>query len=183
MRHDPSESQWPKRSKRPLNFLSLPIPAYPCLEQHGWNEGQYGEADVLSRAKGTGVGGVIDAGVLFKGGGKVRLIRCSRYPEDRDPAKDKYLPIRETFRQFIREFNNDDESGPGKILGVIKDKTETFRQLAYRLNIFLERRGLAEDARANKELVTLWTAIETVANAVTDPQATEQIDINFGDEK
>ena len=38
-----------------------------CLhwfEQHGWTEGRFGDADTLSRAKGTSVDGMKDAGVV-----------------------------------------------------------------------------------------------------------------------
>jgi putative DNA methylase len=56
-----------------------------CLnwfEQHGWNEGVFGEADTLSRGKGTSVDGMRDAGVLKSGAGKVRLLKWSEsaYP-------------------------------------------------------------------------------------------------------
>ncbi|MEI6882750.1 MAG: hypothetical protein WCK82_15625, partial [Bacteroidota bacterium] len=49
-----------------------------CLhwfEQHGWGEGLFGEAETLSRAKGTSVDGVKEAGVVEAGGGKVRLLK------------------------------------------------------------------------------------------------------------
>ena len=48
-----------------------------CLrwfEGYGWNEGNYGEADVLARAKGTNVGGLNESGVVESGGGKIRPI-------------------------------------------------------------------------------------------------------------
>ncbi len=157
-----------------------------CLrwfEQHGWNEGQYGEADVLARAKATSVGGVVDAGVLESGGGKVRLLRWADYPDDWDPSTDKRLPIWEALHQLIRAFKTDGESGSGQILGVIKDKTEAIRQLAYRLYTLCERHGWAEDARAYNELVTSWSAIETVANTVPDPYAAEQLGLEFGGEE
>jgi len=155
-----------------------------CLrwfEQHGWSEGQYGEADVLARAKATSVGGVVDAGVVFSGGGTVRLRRWADYPEDWDPRTDKRLPVWEALHQLIRAFKKDGESGSGNILGALKDKTEAIRQLAYRLYTLCERRGWAEDARAYNELVSSWTAIETVAHAVPDPRSTEQLGLEFGD--
>ncbi|WP_134476647.1 DUF1156 domain-containing protein, partial [Pseudomonas aeruginosa] len=47
-----------------------------CLawfEQHGWAEGKYGDADVLARAKGTSVNGLVDAGVVESASGNLRL--------------------------------------------------------------------------------------------------------------
>ena len=54
-----------------------------CLhwfEQYGWGQGRFGDADTLSRAKGTSVDGVRDAGVIESGGGVVRLRKWSEYP-------------------------------------------------------------------------------------------------------
>jgi len=51
-----------------------------CLhwfEQYGWDEGAFGEADVLARAKATAVDALDEAGVAQSGGGSVRLLRCS----------------------------------------------------------------------------------------------------------
>jgi putative DNA methylase len=143
-----------------------------CLhwfDQHGWNEGAYGDADVLARAKATSVGGLDQAGVLVSGGGKVRLRKFGEYPDDWDPRNDKRLPVWEALHQLIRAFRKDGETGAGQILGAVRSKTEAIRQLAYRLYTLCERRGWAEDARAYNDLVTSWTAIETVANAVPEP--------------
>ncbi|MCB9682174.1 MAG: DUF1156 domain-containing protein [Alphaproteobacteria bacterium] len=152
-----------------------------CLhwfEQYGWSEGAYGEADVLARAKATSVGGADQAGVLVSGGGKVRLRKWGEYPEDWDPRTDKRLPVWEALHQLIRAFRKDGETGAGQVLGAVKSKTEAIRQLAYRLYTLCERRGWAEDARAYNELVTSWTAIETVANAV--PETVSQLGL-FGE--
>jgi putative DNA methylase len=154
-----------------------------CLhwfDQNGWNEGVYGDADVLARAKATSVGGLDQAGVLVSGGGKVHLRRPAEYPDDWDPRTDKRLPVWEALHQLIRAFKKDGEGGAGAILGAIKAKAEAIRQLAYRLYTLCERRGWAEDARAYNDLVTSWTAIETVANAVPEPVA--QLGL-FGDSK
>ncbi len=145
-----------------------------CLhwfDQHGWNEGVYGEADVLARAKATSVGGLDQAGVILSGGGKVRLRRWNEYPTDWDPRTDTRMPVWEALHQLIRAFRAEGESGAGQILGAVKGKAEAIRQLAYRLYTLCERRGKAEDARAYNELVTSWTAIETVASAVPEPAA------------
>lgn len=152
-----------------------------CLhwfDQHGWAEGAYGDADVLARAKATSVGGLDQAGVLVSGGGKVRLRKFGEYPETWDPRTDKRLPVWEALHQLIRAFRKDGETGAGQILGAVKSTTEAIRQLAYRLYTLCERRGWAEDARAYNDLVTSWTAIETVANAV--PETVSQLGL-FGE--
>ena len=148
-----------------------------CLhwfDQHGWNEGAYGDADVLARAKATSVGGLDQAGVVQSGGGKVRLLRPTEYPADWDPSADKRLPVWQALHHLVRAFKADGESGAGRILGAVKSKTEAIRQLAYRLYTLCERRGWADDARAYNELVTSWSSVETVANAIPESAPTQQ---------
>jgi putative DNA methylase len=138
-----------------------------CLhwfEQHGWDAGRFGDADTLSRAKGTSVDGLREAGVLEAGGGSVRLLRWSEYPAGWDPRQDARKPVWETLHHLIRALKHDGESGAGRLLGAVRAQAEAARQLAYRLYTLCERNGRAEDARAYNELITSWTAIEaTVA--------------------
>lgn len=137
-----------------------------CLrwfEQHHWDVGQFGEADVLARAKGTSVEGVKQSGVVVASGGKVQLVRPVDYPADWDPANDTRLPIWETVHQLIRSFRSNGEAAAGAILAQVQSQAEPTRQLAYRLYTLCERAGLADDARAYNELITSWTSIESAA--------------------
>ncbi len=137
-----------------------------CLhwfEQNGWREGLFGEADVLARAKSTSVEGLNTAGVLFSGGGKVRLRRWNEYPTDWDPTTDKRLPVWEALHQLIRALRQQGESASGVLLAALGGKVDAVRQLAYRLYTLCERQGQAEDARAYNELITSWSGIEAAA--------------------
>lgn len=137
-----------------------------CLnwfEQFGWNEGLFGEADVLARAKGTSVHGVTEAGVLESGGGKVRLLKWSEYPTDWDPRTDTRTPVWEALHHLIRTHKSGGDREAGLILALTKDKAEASRQLAYRLYTLCERSGRAEDARAYNEIITGWDGIESAA--------------------
>jgi putative DNA methylase len=138
-----------------------------CLhwfEQHGWIDGVYGEADTLSRGKGTTVDGMKEAGVLKSGGGKVRLLKWADYPTDWDPRTDKRTPVWEALHQLIRALKQGGESASGALLSTLGGKAEAVRQLAYRLYTLCERLGQAEDARAYNELITSWTGIESAAS-------------------
>ena len=137
-----------------------------CLhwfEQHGWSEGSFGEADTLSRGKGTSVDGMKEAGVLQSGGGKVRLLKWAEYPTDWDPRTDTRTPVWEALHQLIRALKQGGESASGALLAALGGKAEAVRQLAYRLYTLCERLGRAEDARAYNELITSWTGIESAA--------------------
>jgi putative DNA methylase len=140
-----------------------------CLhwfEQHGWTEGAFGDADTLSRSKGTGVDGMKEAGVLKSGGGKVRLLKWAEYSADWDPRTDTRVPVWEALHQLIRALKQGGESASGELLAAIGGKAEAVRQLAYRLYTLCERLGQAEDARAYNELITSWTGIESAASSV-----------------
>ena len=149
-----------------------------CLhwfEQHGWTDGTFGDADNLSRSKGTSVDGMKEAGVLKSGGGKVRLYKWAEYPTDWDPRSDTRTPVWEALHQLIRALKQGGESASGALLAALGGKAEAVRQLAYRLHTLCERIGQAEDARAYNELITSWTGIESAASSVpktADPQGT-----------
>ena len=137
-----------------------------CLhwfEQHVWTEGAFGDAETLSRSKGTSVNGMKDAGILKSGNSKVRLLRWADYPTDWDPRTDSPTPVWEALHQLIRALKQGGESASGALLAALGGKAEAVRQLAYRLYTLCERLGQAEDARAYNELITSWTGIESAA--------------------
>jgi putative DNA methylase len=144
-----------------------------CLHwfgQHGWQEGKFGDADTLARAKGTSVEGVKQAGVVAAAGGVVRLLKWAEYPAHWDPTTDSRLPVWESLHQLIRIFKTEGESGAGAVLAAAQAKAEATRQLAYRLYTLCERAGWAEDARAYNEIITSWSAIESAATRVPGPK-------------
>ncbi len=54
--------------------------AVAWFEQYGMNEGPFGVAETLSKAKNTSVEGMVEAGIVAAGGGKVRLRRRGELP-------------------------------------------------------------------------------------------------------
>lgn len=136
------------------------------FEQYGWSVGQFGEANVLARAKGTSVDGVKEAGVVESGAGKVRLLKWSEYETDWDPTTDKRTPIWEACHQIIHRLNNQGESAAGELLAKMPEKGEPIRQLAYHLYTLCERQKWAEDARAYNELITCWHSIVAASHDV-----------------
>jgi len=144
-----------------------------CLhwfEQHGWRDGQFGDADTLARAKGTSVQGVKQVGVLSAACGVVRLLKWADYPADWEPDREARLPVWEALHHLIRVFKTEGESGAGAVLAAVQAKAEATRQLAYRLYTLCERAGWSEDARAYNEIITSWSAIEAAATRVPGPK-------------
>lgn len=134
-----------------------------CLhwfEGQGWATGKFGDADVLARAKGTSVGGLVESGVVASSAGNLRLMRWAELAKDWSPEQDARTPVWEALHQLIRALNQDGETAAGGLLARMPERAEPMRALAYRLYTLCERKGWAEDARAYNELVTAWTSIE-----------------------
>jgi len=128
------------------------------FQQYGFKSGPFGEADVLARAKGTSVEGVVEAGVAQAASGQVRLLKVAEYPTDWDPRTDTRVPVWEACHHMSRALA-EGESAAGTLLARMWAKADPIRQLAYRLYTLCERKGWAEAARGYNELVTSWGAI------------------------
>ena len=138
-----------------------------CLgwfDEQGWAAGDFGKADVLTRAKGTSVEHVKNAGVVEATAGKVRLLKPAEYPNEWSPENDNNTPVWEALHQLIRELRAAGESSAGALLAGMPQRADPIRNLAYRLYTLCERNGWAEDARAYNELITSWTGIETASH-------------------
>jgi putative DNA methylase len=151
-----------------------------CLhwfEEHAWAEGKFGEADVLARAKGTSVEGVVQAGVVASGRGSVRLLRPTEYPPDWSPEHDQRTPIWEAMHHLLRALRGGGETAAGSLVARMPARMEPIRQLAYRLYTLCERKGWAEDARACNELITTWAAIEAASHRAGQVGTQTDLDI------
>ena len=134
--------------------------------EFGWSEGPFGQADTLARAKGTAVNGVVDAGVVESGSGKVRLLKWQEYSTDWDPKQDHRVPVWQACHQLIRVLNQKGESEAGALLARMPELGEPIRQLAYHLYTLCERKKWAEEARAYNELIGSWHAIVEASQEV-----------------
>ncbi|MBU0673021.1 MAG: DUF1156 domain-containing protein [Proteobacteria bacterium] len=138
-----------------------------CLawfDEQGWAVGDFGQADVLARAKGTSVHGVAEAGVVETGSGKVRLFKPAEYPADWNPETDNRTPVWEALHQLIRALRAEGESAAGALLARMPERAEPTRNLAYRLYTLCERKGWAEEARSYNELIASWLGIELASH-------------------
>jgi len=147
------------------------------FDQQGWASGKYGEADVLARAKGTSVGGLVEGGVVESASGNLRLLRWAELPRDWSPETDNRTSVWEALHHLIRALNQDGESAAGSLLARMPAKAEPTRALAYRLYTLCERKGWAEEARAYNELVTAWSAMEQAASEAGVLGSQAQLDI------
>ncbi|MCL6590156.1 MAG: DUF1156 domain-containing protein [Firmicutes bacterium] len=137
--------------------------ALAWFEQFGQEEGLFGEAETLSKAKNTSIQGMVEAGILQARAGKVRLLKRDELPEDWDPSQDKRLTVWEMTQQMIRTLQTKGEQEAAKLLQVLGGKGENARDLAYRLYAICERKGWAQEALAYNTLVTAWPRLKELA--------------------
>ncbi|MCF8029881.1 MAG: DUF1156 domain-containing protein [Desulfohalobiaceae bacterium] len=153
-----------------------------CIDwfmQYGFKADAFGQADVLARAKGTTVDGLAQAGVVEAKAGKVRLLKFNEYNDEWDPHNDQRTPTWEALHQLIRALRTGGESEAGRLLGKMTERTESIRQLAYRLFTLCERKGWAEEARAYNELIASWYG--TVEAASSEKKQPSQRKMTFDD--
>ncbi len=145
--------------------------ALAWFDQYGFNEGEFGQADVLARAKNTSVAGLAEAGILVSKGGKVRLLKPEELSADWDPATDSRLTVWEVSLQLIRALQKVGEEAAARIRLKIGAHAGAARELAYRLYIVCERRKWAQDALAFNSLVVSWPEIERLARENMKPRS------------
>ena len=144
--------------------------ALAWFEQYGFETGNYGVAETLSKAKNTSVAGMVDAGILLSRSGKVRLLRPQELPDDWDPATDDRLTTWETLHHLIRVLEGGGESAAAVLVRKLGGWGEVARELCYRLYTVCERKKRAADALAYNALVQSWPEISRLARMDSDPQ-------------
>lgn len=130
------------------------------FEQHGTDAGEFGQADVLARARNTAVNALSEAGVLQARAGKVRLLARDELPVDWDPVEDTRLTVWECTQQLIRTLEKNGEKAAAALVAKLgAGKSEEARALAYRLYSICERKKWAKEALAYNSLVIAWPEI------------------------
>ena len=148
--------------------------ALAWFEQFGFDEGEYGVAEQLSKSKNTAINGLVEAGILKSSRGKVRLLKPSEFEADWDPAKDNRTPAWEVVHQLVKVLEGEGEKAAAELLKALKDKADTSRELAYRLYSLCERKKWTEEARSYNGLVVAWPELLTLASKVTTSGSKQQ---------
>jgi putative DNA methylase len=137
--------------------------ALAWFEQHQFDEGAYGEAEVLATAKALSISHLAEAGLLHSRAGKVRLLRREELPEDWDPSEIGRLTVWEVTQHLIRRLDQKGEAETANLKAKIGGMAEIARDLAYRLYTLCERKGWAEEAGYYNSLVVAWPSMASEA--------------------
>lgn len=130
------------------------------FEQHGYDEGPYGDAETLSKARNTSVDTLADAGILVSRAKKVRVRKREELPVKWTASK---ATVWETAQYLIRAHEKEGEAGASALLGTLGDRAAYVRDLAYRLYVMCERKKWSAEGQAYNGLVIAWPEIERLA--------------------
>ena len=145
--------------------------AVAWFEQHGFGEGEYGVAEILSKAKNTSVAGLVEAGILASKGGTVRLLKPEQLPEDWDPTTGARLTAWEMVHHLVRVLEASGESAAAELAARLGAKAEAARELCYRLYTLCERKKRAAEALSYNSLVRSWPEITRLAREEQEYEA------------
>ncbi|MDI6691964.1 MAG: DUF1156 domain-containing protein [Anaerosomatales bacterium] len=138
--------------------------AIAWFEQRGFDEGPFGEAEVLAKAKGVSVDALARDGFLHAAAGKVRLLRRAELPDDWDPATDKRLTVWEVASYLVRAYEEGGERAAADLLARVGAAYgQTARELAYRLFAVCEKKGWSSEALPFNAFIVAWPEISSLA--------------------
>ena len=137
--------------------------ALAWFEQHGFEDGEYGVAETLSKAKVTTVFGLETLGILQSRGGKVRLLIPLALSPDWDPRAAGRVSAWLTVHHLIRAHDAGGEQAAAELVRKLGSVAETARELAYRLYAIAERTKRTREALWYNALVQSWPEIARLA--------------------
>lgn len=144
------------------------------FEQHGLENGDYGDADNLARARGLSVDSIKHAGVVGSAAGKVRILKRDELFQDWDPATDSHMTVWECCQYLIRALENEGEHAAALLLKKMgADKAEAVKDLAYCLyDICSNKRKDAREATSYNALIAVWAELTRQAASISDYEIT-----------
>jgi putative DNA methylase len=149
--------------------------ALTWFEQNGMEEGEFGDAETLCKARNTSIDRLKEAGIVTARGGKVKLLAREDYPADWNPKTDEKITVWKVMQYLIRFLHEKGEMAAAELLHSTRGAGETARDLAYRLYNICERKGWAGEALAYNGLVVAWPRLVSIK-----PQKDGQQTFDFG---
>ncbi|MFZ1490049.1 MAG: DUF1156 domain-containing protein [Ilumatobacteraceae bacterium] len=145
--------------------------AIAWYSEYGHDDGPYGRADDLARAKNVSVDGLVRAGIVKSGAGKVRLLNRDELDPAWDPSSDIRVTVWEVCQHLIRRLDDGAESA-GELLVRVGGLGDAARDLAYRLFQIAESKKWAKEAGPYNALAAEWLELTRVASAGPAGQGT-----------
>ncbi|WP_420619652.1 DUF1156 domain-containing protein [Candidatus Poriferisocius sp.] len=145
--------------------------------QNGFEPGDYGQAEQLSKSRNTSVDGLVEAGIVESRAGRVRLIPRHELDENWSPASDERLTVWEIANHLAYRLETRGEQAAALLLRQVGGLADSARHLAYRLHHICDRNGWAADALAYNSLAAAWPDLTQQAQKPpTENQANLDLD-------
>ena len=131
------------------------------LKQHGYEEGTYGEAETLARAKNISIGKLQHDGLLTAGGGRVKLLPLDAFSDSEQLTLGDTTAWEGCFRMAYH-LNREDGNGiegaahVGREMGSNVESVERLGRILYN---HYDRKGDSQNAVIFNNLVTEWQRI------------------------
>lgn len=158
------------------NFDNATRFALAWFRQHGFATANFGEADLLARARGVDVSALQRSGILTSGGGKMTLLGPGAIGEQYgdagwDPAADGDISLWELVVHLAARLESDGIDGAGRLLARAQSSSSSqsyldldlAKELGFLLFSLAEDRRDSATARPFNALVTSWADILTAA--------------------
>lgn len=158
--------------------------AITWYEQHGMNEGPFGDAEGLAKARNVSVDDMANDGMLLSGRGKVRFLWREELPELGPGSKPRSQDvadwvIMQRLAHAVQDGQRDAAAVKVEIYTALPGRTELARDLAYRAYNIAERKGWTREALVYNTLVQNWAAVEQLADELSAPGTEQQTGLGF----
>jgi putative DNA methylase len=141
--------------------------AISWFEQFGTQEGEYGTAENLAKAKVVSVKGMVDAGFLYARGGKVRLLKREELESNWTPQSDSTFTIWEATQHLVHALVKEGENRAAELFNELTpDQIEAAKQLCYRLYNTCENKKWAQEAQGYNALIASFPSITEKARTI-----------------
>jgi putative DNA methylase len=141
------------------------------FEQRQWEQGPFGEAELLANALNTSLSGLEEAGVVKARANKAVLLRPEAMPADFAPESAHRTSVWEVALHLSRLLEGKgagsgiDAAGELLARARIRVDDDAVKELAYLLYSICERNGWSESGRRFNNLVSSWPDLQIVARA------------------
>jgi putative DNA methylase len=132
--------------------------AVAWFEQFGFDDGPYGSAETLSKAKNASLRRITEARIADVRSGKVRLLSVERSPDELVGA-----PIWTVTHAAARALEVGGDAAAANTIRRAGEQSDVVRELAYRLYGITIERDRAQDGLRYNALVVAWPEVVRLA--------------------
>ena len=142
--------------------------AIAWFEQYGFGPGNYGDAELLSKAKVTAISNLVQAGIVESKSGSVRLLPPAEYPHNWNSTGELYPTTWKITHHLIRQYHIDrvGDKETAELLCKFVNQIDVARELAYRLFNICERKKWSQQAQSYNALVLGWPELSRLAREI-----------------